>query len=964
MKSDKKGVICNETNHCDKCEVWTMRISRAICLLATVLALVGLRSAWGGDLPTPAAGFQHGAPYFRDHIMPMLDRLGCNAAACHGAPKNKTGLQLSLFGADPAADYAAMVADKAAEGKKGDKVPWRRKLPLASGTIDLLQAAKAAGEKQTDNRVIYARVLLQADADCKVHLSMGSDDGLRVLLKGKQVFRNDNFSSPNQRQVDIDLVKGKNSLLFGVVNYAGDWSLQVEAKVVGGVKVTQVDDAAGGNAGGTSALISWVDLSPAYPWTGWPKDEVDDKAYPPEIEDQVKAEAKASAKPLMVNKAEPPKSLLLLKASGGADHKGGKLIPPDSAEYSRVIAWISQGAPWADEKAPKLKGIKLLPVKQSLDKGKSGAVQVMATYDDGSEKDVTAEARYRTLDVGVGEVASRGKITAKGFGETAIVATYLRRSAVARVAVPQKFPNGFPDVGANNKIDELVNAKLKELGIPPSDLCTDAEFLRRASFDAIGVLPKPEEARAFLADKDPQKRSKLVHRLLERNEYADYWTLKWGDLLRLKSETPIEMWPNGVQAFRQWLHQAMVENRPLDRFATELITAAGSSFREPAANFYRGVPELSQPTVATGGNRGVARDAAHQADATAVLFMGVRTECMRCHAHPTESWTQEDHLGLSAIFAQIAYKTTKEYKEEIVYLDYEKVLTHPETKAPVIPKLPGGPALAAGAEEDLRVKFAAWLTAADNPWFARCAANRVWYWLMGRGIVHEPDDLRPTNPPSNPELLAFLADELVKHKYDMKHLFRLILTSRTYQRSSRANEWNARDRTQFSHYQVRRLPAEPLADAIAQVTGSPDQYASIIPQPHKAFPVGFGAMQIDDGAMTSGFLGLFGRPPRDSPYECARSNCTSMPQELYLFNDESLMNKISGGQRLSRWQADKKNDAEVVEDLYLSALCRFPTEAEKQAASAYLGKDPQRQAEARQDLIWSVLNTREFLFNH
>ncbi len=449
----------------------------------------------------------------------------------------------------------------------------------------------------------------------------------------------------------------------------------------------------------------------------------------------------------------------------------------------------------ADKPKPtsQLLSVKVLPEKQALKKGQTVAVVVKALYADGSEKDVTAEARCQSSDAKIATAAAGGECTAQGYGEAAIVATYLHHSTVAIVTVPQSLPNGFPEAGSNNKIDDLVNAKLKELGIPPSDLCTDQEFLRRVFLDVIGTLPAPDEVRAFLAGKDPQKRARLIDQLLEGPEYADYWTLKWGDLLRMKSETPVEMWPNAVQAYRHWVHDAIMKNMPYDQFATDLITATGSNFRNPAANFYRAIPALAVPPVAA-ISRGADRDPLHQADAMAVIFMGVRTECTRCHAHPTENWTQGDHRRFAAFFAQVAFKNTKEYKEEIVCLDIDKVLRDPVTNAVVKPQPLGGEPVALAEGEDARVKLAAWLSAPGNPWFANCAVNRVWYWLLGRGIVHEPDDLRPTNPPSNPELLAYLAGELVAHKYDLKHIFRLILTSRTYQRSFRTTPWNVHDR--------------------------------------------------------------------------------------------------------------------------------------------------------------------------
>ncbi len=347
----------------------------------------------------------------------------------------------------------------------------------------------------------------------------------------------------------------------------------------------------------------------------------------------------------------PEKSLLLLKAPGGLDHKGGKKIEPGSADYQKLVAWIANGARWANEKAPRLVAVKVSPEKQTLKKGQTAALVVKAVYADGSEKDVTARCAVpvsrmrRSYDCGREEELRHG--------------TMARRRIVATLPPPRGGgeSGGSADIAAghsrrrrpNNKIDELVNAKLKELGIPPAELCTDQEFLRRVFLDVIGTLPAPEEVRAFLADQDPQKRSKLIDQLLERPEYADYWTLKWGDLLRMKSETPVEMWPNAVQAYRHWVHDAILRNMPYDQFATELITATGSNFRDPAANFYRGIPALAVPPVAA-FSRGADRDPPHQADAMAVVFMGVRTECVRCHAHPTENWTQEDHLGLRRVF--------------------------------------------------------------------------------------------------------------------------------------------------------------------------------------------------------------------------------------------------------------------------------------------------------------------------
>ena len=751
----------------------------AFSLVLLSLALVRFCSARGQDTATPATEPTSASPAFRKDVMPILDRLGCSAAACHGGPASKTPLRLSMFGANAEEDYAAVV--KAPKSK-------------------------------------------------------------------------------------------------------------------------------------------------------------------------------------LVNQAEPEKSPLLLKVTGRIEHKGGKKIEPGSADYDRLVGWIAQGARWADEKAPRLVGVAVLSEKLTLKQGETHTLAVRAVYEDRSERDVTADARYQSADASTVSVAPGGKVTAVACGEAPVVVTYLRRAAVARVAVPQVLPQGVPKTSANNKIDELVNAKLEELGIPPADLCSDQEFVRRAFLDVIGTLPTPEETRAFLADNEPAKRSKLIDQLLERPEYADYWTLKWGDVLRMKSEAPVKMWPNAVQGYRHWVHNAISTNKPYDQFVTELLTATGSNFRNPPVNYYRSLPDFSE--VAAGHSGLALRDPQLQAEATAGLFMGTRLSCARCHVHPVENWTPHDNLGMAAFFAKIGYKNTKEYKEEIVCLNYDGVLKHPLTGQAVEPKVLGGKTVAVGKEDDPRVNFAAWLTAPENPWFARNAVNRYWFWIFGRGIVHEPDDFRPTNPPANPELLAYLGKEFTGHKYDVKHVLRLILNSRTYQRSWQTNPWNARDVAQFSHYPIKRVPAEALLDAVSQITESYEQFSDGIAQPWGGYPAGYRAINLPDGALAVGFLQLFGRPGRDTYHDSDRFGGVTMGQELYLLNSSEMKDKIDKSPRIACWLAAKKSDADIVEELYLLAFSRPPSEREKQTAMAALGEGGADKRQAVQDLVWIVLNTKEFLFNH
>jgi len=485
-----------------------------------------------------------------------------------------------------------------------------------------------------------------------------------------------------------------------------------------------------------------------------------------------------------INRVEPAKSLFLLKATAATAHQGGKLLEVDSADYNLLAGWVAGGAIFSDDSRPSLVSIKVSPEEATLEKGKTQQLQAMAVFSDGSQQDVTALATFTSSAEGIVSVDDAGKATAAGYGESIVLVGYMRRFDTVRVMVPQPLPSPFPEMEANNKIDELVYAKLKKLGIPPSELCSDEVFLRRVYLDVIGTLPTPDEAREFLSDTDPQKRRKLIDKLLACDEFADFWALKWGDLFRMKSEYPSNLWPNAVQAYHRWVRDSIAHNKPFDQFARELITAGGSNFRVPPANYYRAF---------------LKRDPQNLAEVTALIFMGARLGCARCHAHPAENWDLEDSLGMAAFFAGVRYKRTQEWKEEIVYVAPTASLRHPTTGEVVPPKFLDGDVLSPKSKTgDRRVDFADWLTSPDNPWFAQNIVNRTWFWLTGRGIVHEVDDLRSTNPPENPELLAYLEGELTSHDYDLKHIYRLILNSRTYQRSSKANEFNQHDVAHFS----------------------------------------------------------------------------------------------------------------------------------------------------------------------
>ncbi|MEW5981127.1 MAG: DUF1553 domain-containing protein [Acidobacteriota bacterium] len=490
-----------------------------------------------------------------------------------------------------------------------------------------------------------------------------------------------------------------------------------------------------------------------------------------------------------------------------------------------------------------------------------------------------------------------------------------------------------------NSLDEIVFARLSALGLRPSSLCSDAVFIRRAFLDVIGTLPTADEARSFLEDRDPAKRRALVDRLLERPEFADYWAMKWADTLRVKSEFPINLWPNAVQAYHRWIRASLRDNLPFDEFARALLTSSGSNFREPPVNFYRAVQ---------------ARDPQSLAAAVALTFMGSRVE----------SWPAERLADLSVFFSRVGYKATGEWKEEIVFFDPERPLPGAAPGSPRSGRFPDGTATSLAPDRDPRVVFADWLVRPGNPWFARAAANRVWYWLMGRGVVHEPDDFRADNPPSSPELLAELGRAFVESRYDMKALMRMILNSTTYQLSPVPAGAGGVSEANFAHAIVRPLDAEVLIDALNQITGGTEQYSSPIPEPFTFVPPGVRSTALADGSITSAFLETFGRPSRDTGLASERSDRPSASQRLYLLNSAEVQRKIQQGPAVQALLQRGGDGRALLDLLYLTILSRHPTEAEMAAVQQYTqATEPNRRALV-QDLVWALINTVEFRYRH
>jgi Protein of unknown function (DUF1553)/Protein of unknown function (DUF1549) len=488
------------------------------------------------------------------------------------------------------------------------------------------------------------------------------------------------------------------------------------------------------------------------------------------------------------------------------------------------------------------------------------------------------------------------------------------------------------DPGPAGQVDALVFANLKRLGIAPARLSSDAVFLRRVYLDATGTLPTAQEAAQFLKDPDPHKRRALIDRLLERDEFAAYWAMKWSDLLRVKAEFPINLWPNAAQAYHHWILSCLRQNLPYDRFARELLTASGSNFRAAPVNFYRAMQ---------------GRDPQIIAQTVALTFMGERAE----------KWPKPLLAGLAPFFARIGYKETGEWKEEIVFFD--------PSKPPLTPAVyPDGTPARLAADRDPREAFADWLISPRNSAFTRNIVNRVWSWLLGRGIVHEPDDMRPDNPPENPELLAYLQNELISHQYDLKHIYRLILNSTTYQLSAIPASDRPEGAAHFAAYPLRRLEAEVLIDAVCQITGTTERYSSAIPEPYTYIPEGQRSISLPDGSITSSFLELFGKPPRDTGLESERNNRPSDAQRLHLLNSSHVQRKIEDSPKFNYVARNIKEPAAQVSTLYLMILSRYPTGAELQAVSTYAKSGVVKPREVLVDLAWALINSSEFLYRH
>jgi hypothetical protein len=640
-----------------------------------------------------------------------------------------------------------------------------------------------------------------------------------------------------------------------------------------------------------------------------------------------------------INSIDPAQSLLLLKPTMAVSHRGGLRLKTTDDAYDLLRQWIAEGCCVDAADGKRCVRLELLPVSGRVLKHPYLKQQMVALahYENGMVRDVTRLTKFTSSDEHVASVSEDGLIVGHRRGQVAVMARYLDQLVSCQFTLVEDV-EGFrwPDPPANNYVDELVFEKLRQLQYEPSDLCSDNDFVRRVYLDVLGVLPTIAEQDAFFAGPEPGRRQRLIDSLLERPEYARFWALKWGDLLRLRKDDVKEA---GVHKFHQWLVEVFEKNTPFNQFARELLTAQGSTYEHPAANYYRACEE---PIEA--------------AETTAQLFLGSRIQCAKCHNHPFENWTQDNFYGLTAFFNRVGRKPGLRFEEEIVYVAREGEVRQPRTGQVMKPWLPGDGLLEDAKSQDRRKAFADWLTKAENPFFARVAVNRIWAEVMGQGIIEPVDDFRQSNPPSVPALLDKLAEDFVQHGYDQKHILRTILNSRTYQLSSQATERNQDDTRFFSHAKMRMLSAEQLLDAVCQVT-----------QVHESFPnlpAGTRATGIPSPDFNHEFLDTFGRPARTTACECERGNDSTLAQVIELFNGELIQKKLADKQnRFHRELAEGRTQQEVVASLYRAAVCRPPTEAEVQAAIGHIATK-ENAADGLEDVCWALLNTNEFLTQH
>ncbi len=643
-----------------------------------------------------------------------------------------------------------------------------------------------------------------------------------------------------------------------------------------------------------------------------------------------------------IARSQPQNSLLLRKPTFATPHRGGKRLEAGSAEYRILTDWIAAGCPGPIATDARVVALKVTPEVRTLHRGDTQQFTVTAKYSDGTTRDATGETLFTASDESTASVTPSGLAKATGPGEAAVIARYQGLVTTANVVSPFASPlHRTQPISKNatvsSTIDRMVTSRLDALGLPLSARSSDGDFLRRASLDITGQIPSPQDARVFLNDKDPQKRTKLIDSLLARPEYVDCWTRQWADLLRCSRSVLNE---KGMYALNSWIHDAVNTNMPWDRFATEIIVSAGDTYKNGPANFYKAASSPEE-----------------RAEALSQVFLGVRISCAKCHNHPYDRWTQNQYYQMAAFFSRVSSKKGSDKGEMVVFASDTGETRHPKSQKVMAPcALINATPLAADFNQDRREPLAAWVTTPANPFFSHALVNRVWKRMLGRGFVDPVDDMKATTPPTNRALFDYLATDFSSHGYDIKRLIRNICLTDTYQRSAEPNGVNAGDRKFYSHYPVKRLEAEQMLDALSAATGVYEKFAG--------YPTGLTAQALPDTQTASYFLDLFGRPARTTTCACERGDDPNLSQVLHLMNSQDVNTRLAAKTgRVETLSTSKLTDTQVIEDLYLASYTRLPSTAETKRTLAAFKKAKERRA-AIEDLSWALLNSNEFLFCH
>ncbi len=636
-----------------------------------------------------------------------------------------------------------------------------------------------------------------------------------------------------------------------------------------------------------------------------------------------------------INLAVPNESLLLTKAVGQVPHSGGKLFGQDSVYYAMILEWLRDGALADAEAPPKVATLDIFP-PQAVIEGKDSTQRFIAVaqYDDGTTRDVTNLSAFMTNNETSAAIDQDGLVTAGARGEAFVMARFETKTVGRQVLVlPTDLQYEAPEV-TGNYIDQLVGKKLNQLRILPSGLCTDEEFLRRVTIDITGQLPTEEQYNQFMTDQADDKRSALIERLLGQKEFSEIWAMKFAQLLMIKSSNQVSY--KSAFLYNQWLTDKFAKNVPIDKMVRELLGATGGTFSNPATNYYQ-----------------IERDTLKRAENVAQVFMGIRTQCAQCHNHPLDRWTMDDYYGFAAFFCQTGTKNAEDYREQIVYDRRSGEVKHPVSGQTMMPQFLGGEPVDTKGQ-DRRVVMAEWLTSPENPYFSTSIANRVWAHFMGVGTVDPVDDIRVSNPPTNPELFQELGNKLAEYNFDFRQLVRDICNSQAYQRSASPNESNRTDTRNYAYAVVRRIPAEMMLDCVSQVTNTNEKF--------RGLPLGARAVQIADGQTSTYFLDTFGRAPRETVCDCEASTDPSLSQALHLLNGSSTNGKITQGKVVSEL-LEGSTPEQALDRLYVRCLSRYPTEAERAELLAAINASPSPK-EGLEDIFWAILNSREFVFNH